>query len=157
MSRYLSSLLLWLSLLWLLLLRLLLVLTAVALFLPTILSAAEIYRWRDAQGRLHYGESIPDAAQYDQLDPATLPPVHAVPAPDVSTPVSAQPVKQQSPRTGKRNYRSAKENPAIKRCRRYQQQLETIQAKLRAGYREPTGNRLRAKRRQVEQRQRDEC
>lgn len=115
--------------------------------------AAEIYRWRDAKGKLHYGELIPQNADYELVDESTLPPVHTVPVPEKTSQPAAKPHHSAL----KKSSRKTKENPAIKRCRRYREQLETIQSRLRAGYREPQGNRLRAKRRQLEQRQREEC
>lgn len=128
----------------------------------TVVSATEIYRWRDAQGRLHYGEHLPQDADYEQLDESMLPPLHMVPAHTNSGPEkSAQPDTKSTQSSQKKsrakNRSGVKENPAIQRCRRYKEQLETIQAKLRAGYREPQGNRLRLRRRQLEQRQREEC
>lgn len=117
-----------------------------------IAHADEIYRWRDAQGHLHYGELIPDNIPYEQLDEAKLPPLHTVPAV-----VPDKPIKSRAPQSKNRSHHIAKPDPAIKQCRRYREQLETIQSRLRAGYREPAGNRLRARRRQIEQRLREEC
>jgi hypothetical protein len=120
-------------------------------------SAAEIYRWRDAQGKLHYGELVPQDADYEQLDQSTLPPVHTLPVAEKSPQVETTSNRAQQKKSRPKSRRGVQENSRIKRCRRYQEQLETIQSKLRAGYREPQGNRLRAKRRQLEQHQREEC
>jgi len=125
----------------------------VLLAFAQVVMAAEIYRWRDAKGKLHYGELIPQDADYQRVDESSLPPLHTVPVPEKTSQPAAKPHQS----AVKKSSRKIKENSAIKRCRRYQEQLETIQSKLRAGYREPQGNRLRAKRRQLEQRQREEC
>ena len=42
-------------------------------------------------------------------------------------------------------------------CDSWRAQVERIEARLRAGYREPTGNRLHAKKRELEERIFDEC
>jgi len=44
-----------------------------------------------------------------------------------------------------------------KQCREYEAELERINNQLRAGYREPKGNRLRAKRRRLRSREFNEC
>jgi hypothetical protein len=127
------------------------------LLISSFAKANEIYRWQDAKGRIHYSESAPLEGNYQQLGVEDLPPVHSAVPPDFpkSVPVTN---KQPIPAQRVKKSRRVKSNEqSLKQCRRYREQLEGIAARLRAGYREPTGNRLRAKRRQIEQRLREDC
>jgi hypothetical protein len=130
------------------------------LFITLCAYANPIYRWRDAQGHLHYDESKPLHHDYELIDNKTLPPANTSTAPNTLT-QSATEKSSRSRHVKQSKYKSHKRNKsadaAKQRCRRYDEQLETIANRLHAGYREPTGNRLRAKRRQLEQRVRDEC
>ncbi len=44
-----------------------------ALALPTALSAAEVYRWVDAQGVVHYSSVAPRGVEFERVDPGARP------------------------------------------------------------------------------------
>jgi hypothetical protein len=119
--------------------------------------ANPIYRWRDAQGHLHFDESKPLNQKYETVDEKSLPLINTATAPAASENSTTKKSSRTKNSVKKSNKKTKSVEAAQKRCRRYDEQLDNIANRLRAGYREPTGNHLRAKRRQLEQRVRDEC
>lgn len=72
--------------------------------LPMMLQAVDVYRWRDAQGQLHYGQmlpaNLPAGTPFDKVNLAVTPP----PLPSrSSTPAQLnQTLQQQAPAAGAR-------------------------------------------------------
>ncbi len=118
---------------------------------------AEIYKWRDDKGRVHYGER-PPADRFEAREiSAALPPIHEIPAataPSSSTRQSPQPKGDDLRQTLAAEQALERQT---QRCGKYADQLADIQRKLRAGYGEPRGNKLRQRRRMLEQKQYEEC
>jgi len=118
---------------------------------------AEIYKWQDEKGRVHYGERPPaDHAEAREIS-AALPPIHEIPA--ATAPKAAERPSLQTKADDRRETLAAERalERQTQRCEKYADQLADIQRKLRAGYREPRGNKLRERRRLLEQKQHDEC
>lgn len=70
---------------------------------------ADIFHWRDAAGRSHYGDAPPERTAAQRLDSRTLPPVNAEPPP------SQLPKRAAPPRT--RTASSAGSQPVtLKKC-----------------------------------------
>ncbi|MFL0808772.1 MAG: DUF4124 domain-containing protein [Agarilytica sp.] len=44
----------------------------VLLILPPVVTAAEIYQWRDEKGKLHFGDTPPESEQSEQVDLAPI-------------------------------------------------------------------------------------
>lgn len=63
----------------------------ILLLLPPLLSAAEVYRWRDAQGVWHYGDQAPPGAEKVEVRP----PQTYTPAPPPKPAPAAQPPAEQ--------------------------------------------------------------
>ena len=128
----------------------------IIILLPATLTA-EIYKWRDDKGRVHYGERPPaDHAEAREIS-AALPPIHEIPA--ATAPKSAKRPSLQTKAVDRRETLAAQRalERQAQRCEKYADQLADIQRKLRAGYREPRGNKLRERRRVLEQKQHEEC
>ncbi len=120
-------------------------------------AAAEIYKWRDDKGRVHYGERPPADHHEAREISTTLPPIHEIPA--AKTPLTSKPKARQAQASDLRRTIAAEQahERQQQRCNQYAEQLADINRKLRAGYREPRGNKLRQRRRALEQKQHEEC
>lgn len=129
-----------------------LALTMVALLLVTPASA-EIYQWTDAGGRVHFTDTKPVEA------PPGLTIRESVEVPVVQTRSAGQFRYRHKAATdgGRARKKHAVDQQRAQQCRRVQESLERVQAQLRAGYREPRGNRLRAKRRGLRDRYARSC
>lgn len=113
---------------------------------------AEIYKWRDAQGVTHYSEDPPtQAAQQASEISADLPPIQRVSKPPKAFPTSATKA-QKKPKVTRR-----KASKRASKCPAYRAKIQRINQQLRGGYKEPTGNRLRAKRRELSDKIYAEC
>ncbi|WP_179957741.1 DUF4124 domain-containing protein [Exilibacterium tricleocarpae] len=102
-------------------------------------AGAVIYRWTDADGKLHLSDEKPRHQDYGTVAESDLPPVHMTPAPVVrpAEKPTSKPVKK------KKTVRKKTLD-----CTRYEKKLATIKRKLWSGYKEPGGNKLRAQRRE---------
>lgn len=121
-------------------------------------ASAEIYKWVDADGVTHYSDRKTGAPQSRQQVDRALPPVHLIEQPD---PALSR-VQQQAAREREAAHRTAvvvRRRPSSNhnRCTRYQQQLDKVQTQLRRGYREPRGNKLRERRRNIQEKINAEC
>lgn len=101
---------------------------------------AELYKWVDAMGRIHYSDIAPtlDQKLLDYSAPADN---RISPPADIKYPKSAL----------------KKKNKAFRRrahvsCEKYQNRIKKVQKQLRSGYKEPRGNKLRAKKRELNER-----
>lgn len=117
---------------------------------------AEIYHWQDASGKSHYSdrpaadepsrriavegppllEGRRSSARSQPRQQSSHPP-RPLPSPEPRFPTSAE--------TSERNTAAARR---LAECARLQQSIAAIEDKLRKGYREPRGNKLRGQRRQ---------
>ncbi|MBN7770718.1 DUF4124 domain-containing protein [Marinobacter daepoensis] len=129
----------------------------VALALP---ATAEIYRWTDARGSIHFSDTPPPRQEHDQV---TLPPPVTVPMSENIRQVDkvrqsrAQVSRLLAPDSGDRYAQSREHQEKLKLCQGYRKQLDRIQGQLRAGYSNDRGNSLRQKRRKLSQRYSREC
>ncbi len=127
------------------------------LLLWATFSSGQVYQWVDENGVRHFSDrQPPEGVEARETRPGGLSTYTA--APVLPTPAPAQ--RQQSPQQSVTVTPSS--TPAAprrneQRCQSYLAQLEHIQEQLRRGYREPRGNRLRAQRREVSTRYRNEC
>lgn len=139
------------------------ILILLIIFIVLPLSAQEIYRWKDAKGRVHYGEAAPESGEYEQLTDDVLPHVHSSVPVHISkisrSKASSQNMRESNSRQRivTHTNRENRQRSSDAQCDMYRRQLESIQRQLRAGYKEPKGNRLRAARRQIEDTMRKEC
>lgn len=124
------------------------------LFAIAVPAWAEVYTWKDDAGQQQYSDRPPETQDYRQWEPPENPNSDLqLPEPRERRPVVTD--------KGNERERSARANSGPtrqeKRCRRYEAELERINSQLRAGYREPKGNRLRAKRRRLQSKQFRQC
>jgi hypothetical protein len=71
--------------------------------------SADIFQWRDADGRTYYGDSPPERTAAQRLDSQVLPPVNTRPAPS-QLPKRAAPARTRAPDT------SAPRKATLKQC-----------------------------------------
>ncbi len=120
---------------------------------------AEIYKWQDAKGRVHYSDSAPkNTSSYRDVTP-DLPPIHRMESgPARAMGSRVEPSEKQSSQMTPRPHRhveqvydrySHSESSYRNQCDSYRDELERIQKRLRSGYKESTGNRLRDRRREL--------
>lgn len=113
---------------------------------------AQVYEWYDDAGKRHFSDQEPVGVVYRVLGD---------PAENLS---SYAPTAIRQPRSGRREARAAEATAARANrapaaspsadpdaiCSNYLARIDTIQDRLRSGYDEPTGNRLRASRRALQ-------
>lgn len=138
------------------------------LLLPAVLLAASlhtsaaIYKWVDDHGITHYSDNAFEApANRQQIDHA-LPRVNSAETPDnsLSEILKATEKLLQPTRPKQQNFspdRRARENSRASRCAAMQRRLDNLQSQLRRGYKEPRGNKLRERRRQLQKRLQSDC
>ena len=114
----------------------------------------EVYTWRDESGQKRYADQPPATQDYRRWEPPENPNSDLqLPEPREDWPNrSNSRDEEEGPSRAEREERRQE-----KRCREYEAELERINDELRAGYREPRGNRLRAQRRRLRSRQFNEC
>ena len=135
-----------------------------AIFLSTLTcnATAAIYKWVDAQGTTHYSDrSIEAPDDHQQIDDA-MPDVHLMQPPDPRvTDIQKANARLREQRRKRQQaalrQRQAAASRSQSRCESYERRLRSIQASLRQGYREPRGNKLREKRREIQARVSAEC
>lgn len=106
---------------------------------------AQVYVWQDESGSQQFSDQPPQDKAYQRWEPPENPnsPLQ-LPEP------RQRPGATEQNDTESRDKTSARSpDPQEQRCRGYEKALERIDRQLRAGYREPRGNRLRARRRQL--------
>ena len=111
------------------------------LFASSFCQAMEIYQWRDADGRLHFGDVPPPEAAAEP---------RAVGALNVVDPWRAQSVRRPEVRPRQRpsravavEARNAREEKRAEKCHQARQQLDEVRAKRRAGYKAAEGRALK--------------
>ncbi|WP_097458985.1 DUF4124 domain-containing protein [Mangrovitalea sediminis] len=121
---------------------------------------ARIYKWVDQSGLVHYSDEAPPSAKAKVLTPPALPDINVITSSGQlrHAPKSSEGTAQRA-RAQRRSSASVQKHRAmlIRRCAHYRHEIEVIEARLRAGYREPQGNRLHAKVRALESARFREC
>lgn len=117
----------------------------------------DIHTWTDSHGVTHFSDRAPSQGQGRRLalDPPVLVPMskNLDAASAIGKTVAASP-------SGRRDESDKGQEDADRRrrqCDRYRQELDNIQSRLRAGYGNAEGNRLRARRRVLSGRLGREC
>lgn len=100
-----------------------------------------IFKWRDAQGRVHYGEEPVPGFDFERLEQEQLPQLNMQPPPAAIEPRRRySTARRRGRRTGAR---------ADSVCARYRVQIALIERELRLGYTEPRGAALHKRKRQL--------
>ncbi|MEC7816762.1 MAG: DUF4124 domain-containing protein [Pseudomonadota bacterium] len=137
---------------------------AISALLAVLLSApahAEVYRWIDDKGSVHFSDTPPQAIRHRTLDiqaPVTVPMNDNIRQSEKvrqnRNAVSAMLTPESSDRFGANAKQSRAQQAA---CVKLQKQLDRVQSQLRSGYSNDRGNSLRQKRRTLSQRHSREC
>jgi len=132
-------------------------LLCVALATP---ATAEIYRWTDANGAIHFSDTPPKQQRHSNVTvqpPVTVPMSENIRQADKVRRSRAEVDRLLEPGSRDRYARARETEKLARQCEKYRKQLDRIQGQLRAGYGNDRGNRLRQKRRQVSQLYSREC
>lgn len=124
--------------------------TCLALSGWALAAQAQLYSWQDDAGQWHFADAPPPGgAERRSLD--ELPELNTMRPPEASPyrPLS-------SPPSSAGRAADLAEAPSP-RCDTLERRLEAVQQQLRAGYGEPRGNWLRARRRELTAAYRREC
>jgi hypothetical protein len=117
---------------------------------------ADIYRWRDASGVVHFSDREPLQGEVRRVEPVApvLVPMNSnlEAAEAVTDSVGTTPSGDDDSRSADR-----RKEAHARRCERYRHQLDSVQSQLRAGYTNARGNRLREKRRTLNGKLGREC
>lgn len=117
-----------------------------------------VYRWQDTKGMWHFSDKRPlsmvattviSTVPKQSINLSTSPRFKSM---DAST---TQKKTQTKPREKRRD--PARKAKQAQTCQTLKDKLAKIQKKLRAGYKEPSGNRLRAKRRKIKSKIYQQC
>lgn len=123
---------------------------AAILCLPLIPQAAtdKLYKWVDQDGITHYSD------RPSMHHPSAVLENEGLPYLSISEPQVVKPWPKRAKRKPRRRSNRHSVEPD---CERYREKIREIEAKLRAGYTEPTGTRLRERKRQWTARLAREC
>ena len=103
----------------------------------TVSAQAELYKWVDKHGRTHYSDS-PPANDLKSLE-------YRAPADNrIAPPANIKP-RRKTVKTKRYKKRIRKRED----CGKYQTRIDKVQRQLRAGYKAARGNKLRARRREL--------
>ncbi len=111
-----------------------------AVFLLMVISMnsqAKLYKWVDKQGQTHFSDQPPLNSEVK---------IETLSAPEVGNQILA-PEKiefYQAPKKTARKRKTKRRN-----CNKYAVRIDKVQQQLRRGYKEPRGNKLRARRREL--------
>ncbi|HLV77975.1 MAG TPA: DUF4124 domain-containing protein [Marinobacter sp.] len=132
-------------------------LICVALATPV---TADIYRWTDPDGTVHFSDRPPSHRSHSSVELATpviMPMSENIRQADRVEKSRAAVGRLLAPANRDR-YAGAGEDPKhAAQCQNYRRQLDRLQSQLRAGYASERGNSLRQKRRQLSQLYSREC
>ena len=132
-----------------------LLVTELALFNDnSAIAATNYYRWQDAQGNWHFSDQPPIAAPADtnlskifgQTVNTLKPPANSFDQALTKFNKKTVSKQQNSKKVARQLKLQSKQNQA---CHTLKVKLDVIQTKLRTGYKEPSGNKLREKRRKI--------
>jgi len=121
-----------------------------------------IYEWIDEDGNRHFSDREPDVAGWSErvIDETAI---STYRAPDHPAPqrrgraVAPEPDDGSSGRDRGRRSPFSPDPEQERRCARLAERLDAVQDELRAGYREPRGQRLRDRRSELREAYRKEC
>ncbi|MFV8570112.1 DUF4124 domain-containing protein [Marinobacter sp. SBS5] len=122
---------------------------------------AEIYRWIDARGSVHFSDTPPSIKEHSAItvrEPVTVPlSVNIRQSEKVRQ--SRESVERMLKSKNRQRFAKATQEGQRKasQCEKYRVQLDRIQVQLRAGYNNDRGNSLRQKRRKVSQLYSNHC
>jgi hypothetical protein len=121
-----------------------------------------IYEWIDEDGNRHFSDREPDVAGWSErvIDETAISTYRAPdhPAPQRRSRTDASDPDDPSSDQDRRRRSPFSPDPAAEaRCSDLLQRIEAVQDELRAGYREPRGQRLRDRRRALREDYRREC
>lgn len=122
------------------------------------IARAEVYTWTDRQGISHFSDQPPDAIPHRQIQPdapVTLPMSENLQQGKRISGIREE-VRELLAETGDSGSAKVKARDSGT-CAGYRRKLENIQSRLRAGYSNDEGNRLRRQRRDLSQRISREC
>lgn len=136
--------------------------------MPTILLAlsaftnAEVYKWTDENGVVHYGDERPGQDHprfrfegYSEIDMSDNIPASEAISREWRDAQGSEPEKKQSKQ---RNRAEQEAGKVAARCQSYVDRIDWIDSRLRAGgYSVSQGNRLRAERRELSGKRAWEC
>ncbi|GGC61554.1 DUF4124 domain-containing protein [Marinobacter halophilus] len=114
---------------------------------------AEIYRWIDANGSIHFSDKPPALQPHSQVQlrsTATVPMNENIHQAERISRQRKELDELLAP-SSKARYAKArrKQGDRDKQCEKYRQQLDRLQTRLRAGYGNDRGNSLRQQRREL--------
>ncbi|MBE0485908.1 DUF4124 domain-containing protein [Marinobacter sp.] len=122
---------------------------------------AQVYRWIDANGSIHFSDIPPVLEAHSQVPvrpPATVPMNENIRQADRVSHHRKELDKLLAPNSKARYAKAERAQDARdKQCQKYRQQLDQLQARLRAGYGNDRGNNLRQQRRELSQSYSREC
>lgn len=126
-----------------------------------VTASAEVYRWTDASGAVHFSDTPPDTGQPARVElrePVTVPMADNIGQAE-RVGKSRKAVGRMLAPSGEDRYRQEKQQAQARaaRCRKLKQRLERIQAQLRRGHSNERGNRLREQKREVGDQYSREC
>lgn len=131
------------------------------LFLSCCSAHAEAYRWIDANGSIHFSDTPPVMGGHSRIElrsPATLPMNENILQADRVSRQRKELDQLLAPTSDERFAKSQRQQDARdQECEKQRQQLDRLQARLRAGYGNDRGNNLRQKRRELSQSYSREC
>ena len=117
---------------------------------------AQIYEWFDEHGNRHFSDQKPVGVEHRVLgDPADRLSTYA-PEPISKSRPADNSAADASPAASRRA-KNAKARDLEAACNDYLKKIDRIQSQLRAGYSEPRGNRLRARRSALQSAYRRDC
>ncbi len=118
---------------------------------------AQIYEWFDENGARHFSDQEPVGVRYRIVgeDESRLSTYTPDPAPRRRTSATPNDAGSGTTRAGAANASVAERSEQV--CRDYLERLDAVQQRLRAGYSEPRGNRLRAQRRALQNAYQRDC
>lgn len=131
-------------------------LTLILIFACCFPVAAKIYTWRDTKGVVHYSDTPPIRPELNAKEISEeLPLIHVMEKPQRM--FTRKPLSKKSRKTKKGSSSRKQAARAEKLCKTYEAKIKRINKQLRAGYKEPKGNQLRAKRRELSDKLFQEC
>jgi len=123
---------------------------------PTVPPAGGVYAWRDAQGRRHFGDRPPSGVLAERIDPSRLQPNRMAPLvpsdPPRSRSAQRYAAEASVPTATNASAPDWESSARAGECAWIEREIEWIDARMRQGYREPYGERLREERRRLKDR-----
>lgn len=116
--------------------------------------AAEVHRWVDEQGNIHFTDDPPDGRQTELID--IDPDINLQSAPALTSPLDKTQRRGAAP-SWVREQRLQKEREQQIKCADYEEQLRHLRSRMRAGYKASQYNRLMEREASLKRRLRAQC